>query len=928
MNTDIEYYRRQFYQEARDILEGLNESILKLEIRPEDKELINDIFRGIHTIKGSAGSFDLDDISNFSHHFENVLNLLRDGVISVTSELIDLILSGIDHLLELVLSYEKGTPIPIDNSLIERFKLIVDNVSKSELKIETQVPEILKLQEESIPEEIINDLVKLRGEGLNIYRAILKYDSEIFGNGYDPLVLLRNIRNSSRYYKAYTNWNNVPKISDFDPFTLYLNPVVYLATNLSKDEVINLAFDEYLIDVIDISGFCERIEGPREDLLSEFLLELPEKIEILESSVIEYENSGSKDALNNIFRVVHTIKGDSSYLGLTELERFTHTFESFLEKLRSGEFQKTPEHVDIILRAIDDLKTMINSFSSTRKVELPSSYRVLLGYLSGKSIQVKISKLDISDEEWNVFALQIQEYEEMLSIWMKSPTDKAKVKIAKRALEGLRKLFIFFNFNLLKEDITRAIKLIGEENYTSALSVCRDIASTLKDIEENPERYRISRSSEITSTKEPLQKPTIMVSKAVESLANQEGKEQSREQQVSVLRIEEGKIDQFSNLVGELIIARNTYEYLISELNTNTKVTQSLLKAFRDNFYLISRLTNEINQNVASLRMVPLKVVFSRFSRVVRDICRKENKKIRFITDGEDIEVDKKIADVLSEPLIHLVRNACDHGIESPEERIRSGKSEEGVVILRAFQEGTNLLIKVIDDGRGINRKKVYEKAVSLGLEVPPSIDDPSVFNLIFLPGFSTKDEVSDISGRGVGMDVVRNSISSLGGKIDVNSKEGEGTEITLTIPTSIGVTLALIVEENNDIYAIPMDYVVETIKIPVGNLRRLHNIIGFYYRGEVLPLERLKVLLKGEKIIYSSVEEFLDYKDSIEEVSVVIVKTDKGKYGIIVDRLLRNVEITVKPVPDMISNINIFNGVSISGDGRVILIVNPEKLV
>ncbi|MBC7320423.1 chemotaxis protein CheA [bacterium] len=915
MNTDIEYYRRQFYQEARDILEGLNESVLKLEIRSEDKELINAIFRGIHTIKGSAGSFDLDDISSFSHYFENVLSLLRDGFINVTPELIDLILAGIDHLLELVAGYEKEHPVPIDDKLIERFKSIIDSINKTEIKKEPEAEKISESKEEFIPEEIISDLTNYREEGLNIYKVIIRYDSETFRNGYDPLILLKNIRASSRYYKAYTDWNGIPRISDFDPFTLYLHPTVYIATNLSKSEIINLSFDESLIEVKDISSLCEKSEEPKEDLLNEFLQELPEKIEVLESSAIEYETTGSKDALDNIFRVVHTIKGDSSYLGLSELERFTHTFESFLEKLRSGEFQRSPEYIDVVLRGIDDLKKMIDSFSSTRKIGIPSSYKLLSDYLSGKPLSIKVPKLDISDEEWNVFALQVQEYEEMLSIWMKASTDAEKVRVAKRALEGLRKLFNFFNFSLLKEDIIKALELIEEGNYTSLSAICSKIISVLKDIEEGPNKYRMTKTLEQTS-------------KIVETPLVQETKEQGKEQQVGVLRIEERKIDQFSNLVGELIIARNTYEYLISELSINTNISQSLLKAFRDNFYLISRLTNEINQNVASLRMIPLKGVFSRFTRVVRDISRRENKKIRFITDGEDIEVDKKIADVLSEPLIHLIRNACDHGIESPEERSRSGKPEEGMVILRAFQEGTNLIVKVIDDGRGINRKKVYEKAISLGLEVPSSIDDPSIFNLIFLPGFSTKEEVSDISGRGVGMDVVRNAVTSLGGKIDVNSKEGEGTEITLTIPTSIGVTLALIVEENNDIYAIPMDYVVETMKIPVKNLRRLHDIIGFYYRGEVLPLEKLETLLKGDETRYSNVEEFLNHKGSLEEVPVVIAKTDRGKYGIVVDRFLKNMEITIKPMPDMVSNINIFDGVSISGDGRVILVVNPERLI
>jgi two-component system chemotaxis sensor kinase CheA len=926
MNTDIEYYRRQFYQEAREILETLSESVLRLEINPEDRELINSIFRGIHTIKGSAGSFGLDDISSFSHYFEGVLSLLRDDIIKVNSELIDLILAGIDHLLELVVEYENGSSIQIDNSLMERFKAIMNK--KETIKEEKESKKEIEQIEESIPEELTDILKKYHQDGLSVYKIVLKYDSDTFRNGYDPAILLKNIRDASSYYKAYTTWQNIPKISDLDPFEIYLFPTVYIATNLPRDEIKSLAFDESLLEVKEISSICEEepIEN-QEELFKEFLAEIPEMLVVLESSTIDYEKTGSRDALNSIFRVVHTIKGDSSYLGLKELSEFTHTFESFLEKLRSGEFQGGPEYIDVILKAIDDLKGMISSLSSNKKISMPSSKKIILEYLSGKTKE-ETPKIDISDEEWGVFIFEVQQYEDILSTYIKSQLDGETVRIIRRAIDGLRKLFRFFNFHFIEDLFDRALEFIDGEDYTSLLDTVKDIIRSLIEVEEDPDRYRAGKVVKKEEEKIAQETPQVVTAPHREEITSTEPKEQPREQQIGVLRIEERKIDLFSNLIGELIIARNTYEYLLGELSVSVNMSQSLLKTFKDNFYLISRLTNEINQNVALLRMVPLKGVFSRFTRVIRDISRKENKKIKLITDGEDIEVDKKIADILSEPLIHLVRNACDHGIETPEERINAGKPEEGTVILRASQEGTNLIIKVIDDGRGMDRNRIYQKAISLGLEAPPSIDDPNLFNLIFLPGFSTKEEVTDISGRGVGMDVVRNAITSLGGKIDINSKEGDGTEITLTIPTSIGVTLALMVEMNNGIYAIPMEYIVETMKLPIRNLRKLHDRIGFYYRGDVLPLEKLDTLLDGRRDGYKSIRDFIGYKDETDEIPLVIIRVSEGKYGIVVDKLLRNMEITIKPMPDAISSVDMFNGVSISGDGRIILVLNPEKLV
>jgi len=316
--------------------------------------------------------------------------------------------------------------------------------------------------------------------------------------------------------------------------------------------------------------------------------------------------------------------------------------------------------------------------------------------------------------------------------------------------------------------------------------------------------------------------------------------------------------------------------------------------------------------------MIPIKNVFGRFQRVVRDISKRQGKSIELIIDGGETEIDKKVADMLSDPLIHLVRNACDHGIETPKERREVSKPETGTLILRAMQEGSNLIIKVIDDGRGIDRKKLYEKAKSMGLDIPMD-DTRRLYELIFMPGISTRENVTDISGRGVGMDVVKTTINSLGGSVQVISEEGKGTEITMTIPMNMGVTMALMIEVDGDIYAIPMDNVVETVKLSNSRLRRIHDRMGFYYRGQVLPVEKLSILLckngRPEEI-------------SEDEVPIVVLRSQKGKFGIIVDNFVQNMEIAIKPVPQQLSDIDIISGVTVLGDGRVVLLLNPEKLI
>jgi two-component system chemotaxis sensor kinase CheA len=307
----------------------------------------------------------------------------------------------------------------------------------------------------------------------------------------------------------------------------------------------------------------------------------------------------------------------------------------------------------------------------------------------------------------------------------------------------------------------------------------------------------------------------------------------------------------------------------------------------------------------------------------VRDISHRQGKLIDLKTEGGETEVDKKVADLISEPLIHMIRNSCDHALETPEERVAAGKQERGVLTLRACREGRNLVVKIIDDGRGIDRRKVHEKAVRLGIPVG-SPEDDNLLDVIFLPGFSMKDEVSDISGRGVGMDVVKSTLAALGGTVHIASAPGEGTTITMDIPMSMGVSVAMQVIAGGQQYAIPIENVLETVKVAPRDIHDLGATWGIHYRGEILPVARLERFLGREKV-RSDVD-----RGSIgdEDLPVVVITSTKGKQGLIIDRLLRNCEIAIKPVPDSLASLAFLGGVTILGDGRVVLVLNPEHLI
>lgn len=965
MDIDMEQYRIQFYQEARDILDRINEDILRVEANPDDRELLNSIFRGIHTIKGSAGGFELEELSEFAHHLEGLLDALRSNRISVSAELVDLVLEGCDYLSTMIDICEKREKPEINQELVERFRSSYIGMEKEE----KDDPSVIMLQDDrrelnliEIDDDIKGSLLSCYKRGLNTYMVDLKYSSEIFENGYDPVVLLQNIYENSELYIAVTDHDQVPLIEEFNPLELYLKPTVYLATRLSEEEIRDLAFDPSLLDVKLLDPLLDsgedsdmKEESVDEDILREFIAGVDEMIETLERSVIDYEKTNSPEALNEVFRIVHTIKGDADYIGLKMMTEFAHTLEGLLDRLRKGTVKRSQRVIDIVLKAVDELKDMIRLLTEGRRTFImPSTYQAIKELLAGKMEIASIEsakKVGVSEETEKVFMEQIHQCSEILSMNISPvPLDDTRIKIVRRSLETLARSSGFMGITPLCILVERGLHLLEKGGGEEFLRTVDEIIAFVKGLERDPARLgeilveegKVTPSDvqEALAKQKPLGEILVDDGKVSEkdvqralkkqevmAAAGQYRQGSAAEQVVKTMRVDEQKIDRFTNMIGELVVVRNTYQYLLTQLNNAERITPQILKSLKDNLYLFSRVTNDMQQEVMSLRMIPIKGIFNKFTRIVRDISRKQHKLIELITDGEETEIDKKVADMLSDPLVHLVRNACDHGIESPEERRAAGKPEKGTVVLRASQEGSNILIKVIDDGRGINREKLYERALSMGMDVS-SPDDDRILDLIFLPGVTTRDSVSDISGRGVGMDVVKTTVSSLGGNISVVSEQGQGTDITLAIPMTIGITVALMVEAGSEVYAIPMDYVVETVKCSPSRLRRIHDRMGFYYRGEILPVEYLERLLSGTRKGINGNGFAGTGTDDDSEVSIVIMKINRGKFGAIVDRLVKNMEIAIKPVPARLSDVEVINGVSVLGDGRVVLVLSPEKLV
>lgn len=374
------------------------------------------------------------------------------------------------------------------------------------------------------------------------------------------------------------------------------------------------------------------------------------------------------------------------------------------------------------------------------------------------------------------------------------------------------------------------------------------------------------------------------------------------------------------NLIGELIINRNRYSMLARHLEEGgasvnvAEVAQNL----SETTYAMARISDDLQDTIMKVRMVPVSSVFSRFPRLVRDLSRKSGKEVDLVLEGEETELDKSVVEVIGDPLVHLIRNSVDHGVEPEEERIAKGKKPKGVVTLRAFHKGNSVAIEIEDDGKGIDPEKMREVAVRKGIVTPEeakAMDDREAMELIFAPGFSSAEKITDISGRGVGMDVVRTNIKNLKGSVSIHSEVGKGTRFTLSLPLTLAIIDALMVNVAGQMYAIPLDAVSETTKIEARRLTDVKGRKAVTLRGEVLGIVDLSELLA------------LPRSDAQDVLSVVVIHDNDRRLGLVVDRLLERQEIVIKPLGAYLGDLKGISGATIMGDGSVILILDPHEI-
>lgn len=634
------------------------------------------------------------------------------------------------------------------------------------------------------------------------------------------------------------------------------------------------------------------------EILEEFLIEADEILSGLDQDLIELEeNPDDKELLNKIFRGMHTLKGGAGFLGLTSVVEIAHKIEDIFNKLRNDELKLTSEMMDIIFEGVDKLKESIEMIKESEEIPDEKDIKDLLikleSVLSGGEV-LEAEIVNNNHESQGEIGTDIQ--------FVESVDEDIKNLILQYPGKDLGE--ILEELILLPPDERPSIEVI--EKLEKIISEGKDVKDLIKQKgEEQKSKPEIEESKPVQKEERPKTAEKSEITK-----------KKKTEKKEEVIRVDVERVEVLMNLVGELVLDRNRIVKLASGLETSCNSTETI-EELLDSITGMSRTVSDLQDAVMKLRMQPVKKVFSKFPRIVRDLAKKLNKKVNLVLEGEDTEIDRSILDKLEDPLIHLVRNAIDHGIEPPEERVKSGKPEIGTVKLSAYQEGDRIIIAIEDDGKGIDVEKVKKKAIEKGLITPEqaeNISDKEAFELLFMPGFSTAEQVSDVSGRGVGMDVVASTIHSLRGTIEVESELGEGTKFIMKLPLTVAIIRTLMVGANNRIFAIPLYSVVEIVRYEPDKVKNIGQFKSFMLREEVY--------------LMFSLNELFDMPDQNEKQFIVIVRVGEKNIAISVEELFGEEEIVIKPLGKLLENVQGIAGATITGDGRVVLIVDTNSLI
>jgi len=884
----------QFLEEARENLSFIEQNIESL--GNNDTELLNSIFRAAHTLKGGSGIVGFESVKEITHSAEDLLDMLRSDKIDFVPKMIDALYDAFDEVMNLVEAAEQNEDIvDADEEIVFKikntldglmgkntkevvtwelpFELITDVSSISELKLDFFEKMDIKLT----PKKVVLDEITINEPHLYAINFDVDEDCMIYGN--DPIYALSLLGDKVSHIYSCMDENIAKNIlsglEDEDGLQFRLKLIAFVnATYEEIEEALFNFIDDLLLLPLDIETLLNVNSGEEVqiDVLKDF-------IPIAKESMEESNASKLREQIDSVLDLIGT--ESRIYKRLARLRSLTFVMDE--ETLRSN---------SSYLDSLESTKIKTVNSIAVEKVtqtELASKNIELLideTVSEDVSTKVEVSDLDIKNARI-IFEQQLMQLKVV---------DNDEVMV--RVIVMLKKAATFIGVDLPEKFDTRDKMISWLETILSGGTTPVSIVNEEPKVEVANEVLK----EEVVSVGEPEVKMKV---EKVQS-------KKSTPVVGKMVKIEQELVDHLMNIVGELLVVKNSLPYLAEE--SSQMDNETIKRSIFEKYTSFNRLSSQLQDLIMSMRMLPISYVFDRYPKLVRDISKNMGKKVKLIMEGGETKLDKNMIEMLADPLIHIMRNSLDHGIEMPDVRERYGKNSEGNVTLKAYAQSDKIVIDIIDDGAGINVDKVVQKVLEKGLmdvDLIEKMSEDEKASLVLLAGLSTADTISEYSGRGVGMDVVKKSIDAFGGSINIKTSKGRGTTIKLEIPVSLAVTSLLHVSMNNIHYGFPMDSVNETVKINIDDITYLHNEPFIYLRGEVIPLLMIEGMLN---------------KGLIEEniLPIVVLNIKGNLLAVVVNELLGQLEVVQKPMEGMLHDHPIFSGTALLGNGQIIMVMDP----
>ncbi len=877
----------RFIPEAREQLESAAGGLLKLERDPSDGDLVNEVFRAVHTLKGSSGLFDLPGLTRLLHACEDLLDAARANRLTLNSDMVDRLLDGLDLVSAWVDAMERHGRLPDDADgvsveLSGRLRAFLPATDDATAAV---VPVVAAIGAEwlaDLPEpDRLAAFAETIAGGPPLLAISYVPDDGCFYRGEDPFNLFPQLAGLKALRIAF----RAPpaELSDTDPF---LSVLAFSAlTGQPRGEVEHLF--RYVIDQTAI------VAVPPEALIvpigepggapgdSDFAG--PDFVNDARQRLLARDFAGLRLAI-------------AKHPGLTGGKSWIGSALRWLDAVLAAPLPNAAWAASVVDCIADGRAGPIGA-AAPRGTPAPATAAV--------ATPAVVAGLSASPMAGRILAGQVR--------IVAMPGEPEVLERRMAAVEAtVASLLLSLGWSVRDGELAAATAEAAAGAPARLLKLLTSLENRVQAAAAGP--------APVPPAAAALLAPNPDQTAAPGPKAPPDQKATGEASQVAhVLKVDQAKIDALMNLIAELVVSKNSLPFLAKRAE-EVYGSRDMAREIKDQYAVIDRLAQEMQRAIMAVRMLPVSEVFERFPRLVRDLSRKLNKRIDLRIVGEDTAADKTIIESLGDPLIHLVRNAIDHGIELPEQRLAAAKPETATIQLKAFQEGDQVVIEVSDDGKGIDPMAIRLKAFEKGMvteEKADALSDQAAINLIFLPGFSTTEQISDLSGRGVGMDVVRNAVERINGRVTLSSRKGEGTLVRLSLPLSMAVARVMMIEVGDALFGVPMDGVAETVRVPRDRIRRIKRAEAFVLRDAIVPLVHMHTLLGLPRRVAEAAEEL-----------VLVARVGGAAVGLVVDRLREGIDVVLKPLDGILAGMRGYSGSALLGDGRVLLVLNLKELL